>query len=79
MTLSPLELLLLTALVSMVTAVAVRLLFSEKYVRKIECEGSIVEIKRRLDIQFRMLRAIVPCLPIDPATMREILNERGTD
>jgi len=71
--------LLLTALVSLVTAVAVRLLFSGKYVRRIECEGSIADIKRRLDIQFRMLRAIVPYLPIEKDTMREILNERGTD
>lgn len=86
MTLTPLEALLGGALVSFVAAIAVRLFMGGKYVSRHQCEinremecrnnGSV---QRKLDIQFRMLRALILHSDLPMEKKEEILNERGGD
>ncbi|MBU1001924.1 MAG: hypothetical protein KKE73_05330 [Proteobacteria bacterium] len=86
MTLTPLETLLGSAIISIITALSVRLVLGGSFVTKVQCRlnhdqecrtnGSI---QRKLDIQFRMLRALILHSDLPTEKKEEILNERGVD
>lgn len=85
MTFTPLELLLGGAMLSLLTALAVRLITGGSFVTRDQCRlnhenecRTNADLNRKMDIQFRMLRAIVVYLPLSAAKKEEILNERGS-
>ncbi len=71
--LSPLELFLGAAFLSMFTAVAVRLLFGSKFVTREEHEKDAADHKLIL----RMVRALVVHSSMPNEMKEEILNDRG--
>lgn len=86
MTLTPLETLLGSAMISIITALSVRLVMSGSFVTKVQCRHNHDQecrtngsIQRKLDIQFRMLRALILHSDLPTEKKEEILNERGAD
>ncbi|MBC16548.1 MAG: hypothetical protein CL942_05795 [Desulfovibrio sp.] len=89
MTFTPLETMGIAAFFSLVSAVAVRLLFARSFVTKVQCTSEreklclereqIKDILQRLRegqrIQFRMLRAVIVHSDIPATKQEEILNE----
>lgn len=86
MTLTPLEALLLAAFVSACTAVGVRIWLGNKFVLRSECQmrhdsGALAlkNANTKLDILFRMTRALIVHSSIPAAKQEEILNTRADD
>jgi len=86
LTFTPLELLLLTAFVSSLTAVSVRIWLGSKFVPRDQCrlrheasEDSLDGVNAKLTILFRMLRALVVHSDIPKDTQAQILNTRADD
>jgi len=77
--LTPLELFLGGAFVSLFTAVAVRLWAGSKFVCQADFRDVVNTMKESNNIQYRMLRAIVLYLPVEDAVKQQILNERGSE
>ncbi|WP_461210399.1 hypothetical protein [Desulfocurvus sp. DL9XJH121] len=84
MTLTPLETLLGGALVSFITGVSVRLFMGGAFVTRQQCRLNHEQdcrnngsVQRKLDIQFRMLRALIIHSDLPVEKKEEILNERG--
>jgi len=84
MLLTPLETLLGGALVSLVTGLAVRLLMGGAFVTRQQCRlnhererRDSDSVQRKLDVQFRMLRALIVHSDLPAEKKEEILNERG--
>jgi len=71
--LSPLELFLGAAFLSMFSAVAVRLMFGTKFVTRAEHEKDVADHKLIL----RMVRALVVHSTMPNELKEEILNDRG--
>lgn len=71
--LSPLELILGAAFLSMFSAVAVRLMFGTKFVTRAEHEKDVADHKLIL----RMVRALVVHSTMPNELKEEILNDRG--
>lgn len=86
---TPLETMGIASFFSLMSAVAVRLLFSRSFVTNVQCSAEREKIclereqlKRQYDdlkdgqkIQFRMLRAIIVHSNIPPEKQEDILNE----
>lgn len=86
MTFTPLEALLGGAMVSILSGVTVRLLTGGSFVTKAQCNRNHEQecrtngsIQRKLDIQFRMLRALIIHSDLPEEKKEQILNERGID
>jgi len=84
MTLTPLETLFGGALVSIITGVTVRLLMGGSFVTRQQCSLNHEQecrnngsVQHKLDIQFRMLRALILHSDLPTEKKEEILNERG--
>jgi hypothetical protein len=89
MTFTPLETMCIAAFFSLMSAVAVRLLFSRSFVTTVQCSAErekiclereqfrqqYEDLKAGQKIQFRMLRAIIVHSNIPPEKQEDILNE----
>ena len=90
MNFTPLETLGLAGFFSLMSAVATRLLFSNKFVTRVECTAErekmcaqnqqigdeLSGLRRGQQTQFRMLRAIIVHSSIPADKQEEILNDR---
>lgn len=78
-TLSPLELILLSGFISLVTGLVVRLYLGSRYVLKNECDRQrevFLAYKKDMKIIFRMLRSIIAHMEdLTPEQRAQILNE----
>jgi len=86
LTFTPLELLLLTAFISALTAVSVRIWLGSKFVPREQCrlrhdasEDTFDAVSSKLNILFRMLRALVVHSDIPKDIQAQILNTRADD
>lgn len=77
MQLTPLEILLGSALLSLLVGLAVRLVMRGSFVTKQEFCSFTEEQKEKSTIIFRMLRAMIVHSDIDDEEKERILNDRG--
>lgn len=86
MTFTPLELVLLTAALALVSALIVRVWLGNKFVLRSECQlrhesgaAALRGFSTKLDILFRMTRALIVHSDIPADKQAEILNIRADD
>ncbi|WMW65769.1 hypothetical protein [Nitratidesulfovibrio liaohensis] len=86
MTFTPLELVLLTGFISAVIALGVRIWLGSRFVPHEQCRlqhdasaDSLDNVNTKLNILFRMLRALVVHSDIPKDTQAQILNTRADD
>lgn len=83
MVLTPGELLLGSAILSLVVALGVRLMLCNRFVSRHECKRQhalsdevVASFKRSTDVQYRMLRGLIVHSDMPPETKERLLNDR---